>query len=86
MATLEEAKAELRKLGVPEEDWTPEVLQRFKWTPSDPLRGVVIDGPAKTETQLKDDLALLKAEAEAANVPSRIVNMILKFGAHAIGV
>jgi len=85
MATLEQAQARLRELGVPEEDWTPEVLKRFQWAPSDPLKDVVVEN-AKTAQELKDDLALLKEEAEAANVPAKIISKIIQFGAHAIGV
>lgn len=81
--TLSETKEKLATLGYVGEP-TPEILKMWGWKPSDPLAGVQIDGPVVSETQLRDHLALLHEEAQAARVPAKILEGIVKFGKTAL--
>ena len=74
--TLEEVKRVLTASGYQGEP-TIDVLKQWGWTPTDPLEGLTID-TAQTPEQLKDNLALLKEEAKANNVPQKIIDGFLK--------
>jgi hypothetical protein len=81
--TLLETKAKLASLGYVGEP-TPEILKQWGWEPSDPLAGVVIEGPTVSESELRDHLSMLHEEAQAARVPAAILDGIVKFGKQAL--
>ncbi len=81
--TAQEAKADLLAAGYKGEP-TPEVLRQWGWSPKNPLEGVSLDEPPRTREQMLDDLALLQEEAEAAQIPGRILEMLTRFGARAV--
>lgn len=83
MPTAQQVKEQLKASGYQGEP-TPEILRQWGWTPADPLAGVPDAVPVKSRQELKDDLALLKEEAEAANVPAVIIDKILGLGARAL--
>ncbi|MBE7462269.1 MAG: hypothetical protein HS116_02135 [Planctomycetes bacterium] len=83
MKTAAEVKAELIAKGYQGEP-TPEVLKQHGWEPGDPLAGVVIEGPARTPEQLRDDLALLHEEMVSNAMPAQIINQVLRFAGLAL--
>lgn len=74
--TVEEARAKARAAKIPEEDITPAVLKLYGWEPGNPLADVDLSGPAVTEKQLNEHLAMLVDEAKANSVPNTIIKGI----------
>jgi outer membrane murein-binding lipoprotein Lpp len=83
MKTVAQARALALADGIPEEDLTPEVLKQYGWEPEDPSAGMVYDA-VQTPKQVKDDLALLAAEAKENAWPSMLVKALQRVGAVAL--
>lgn len=73
--TLQEAKQALIAKGYQGEP-TPAALRQEGWEPGNPLENVDLDGPAVTEAELNDNLALLLEEAKANRMPAQILQGI----------
>ena len=81
--TVAEARAALLAKGY-EGEPTPEALAQEGWSPDDPLLGIEIAAPVRTQEQIRDDAALMLQEAKENNVPAVIYDIMKRFAGVAI--